>query len=61
MDSEKITEQSGFLPIVARVGKAVLGLFCMHQLASHGDHFNNVEAPLDEQLELSYDWSSQEA
>lgn len=32
-------------PRLERIGKAVGGLFCKHQLATHGDHFVH---PLDE-------------
>lgn len=38
---------------IKRVAKVIGGLFCMHQLASHGDHFQH---PLDTPLEPVTDW-----
>lgn len=43
-----------------RIGRGVLNLFSMHQLASHGDHFNTVDEMLLDESEVTWTYPSQE-
>lgn len=43
------------MEILRKAGKAVVNLFCMHQLASHGEHFvHPFDEPLAPVIELPH-------
>lgn len=49
MESDKpIIPKIELFPRITKLSKAILGLFELHQLASHGDHFNGSK--VDEML-----------